>query len=314
MIPVITVEGATASGKSSVSLKIATALNTDIISADSRQVYRYLDIGTAKPSRDEQQNVKHHLIDIVDPNQEYSAGKYATDCFSVIKSLREKNRLPLITGGTGFYIKSLFTGLFESPPIADNVRDNLDTLEANKGVKHLHLLLEEIDPVSAKRIHPNDSYRIKRALEVWIATGKSLSKHWEEQNNGKTVLLPFRILIYENRNTLYERINNRMESMIDQGLLSEIRNLLAEGYKTTDPGMNSVGYKEFYPHILGNVGFQPCLEEAKKNTRNYAKRQLTWYRKLHYDYYVRDNEFSVDKLFHLLKNFFAPSLYPIIFK
>jgi tRNA dimethylallyltransferase len=312
MIPIITVEGPTASGKSRVAMEIAQLLKTEIISADSRQIYRYLDIGTAKPSPEQRAKIKHHLIDVVDPDQDYSAGRFAQESTFLVKKLWADKKLPIVAGGTGFYVKSLLEGLFESPPVAENIRRELALLEEEKGSDYLHKLLEKVDPSSAERIHSNDSYRVKRALEVWIATGKSISKHWDEQKKNNSEIVSFRVMVQQDRDQLYERIEKRMEEMIEKGLIDEIRKLFEMGYQESDPGMSSVGYKEFLPFIKGEATFLSCLEEAKKDTRNYAKRQLTWYRRIHFDYYTTIEEFSGKQLVEVLKKYFARSGYHII--
>jgi len=196
-------------------------------------------------------------------------------------------------------------GLFDSPPINEEIRKDLEAFEKDKGSEYLFTILEKLDPGSAKRIHPNDSYRLKRALEVWIATGKSLTDHWNEQRYKKSIKYnPFKILINEDRDVLYQRINNRLEQMIETGLVQEIKTLFEKGYKENNPGLTSVGYKEFIPYILRNRSFLECLEEAKKNTRNYAKRQLTWYRRMDFDLHLKSDEIDIEMVFKHIKNHF----------
>jgi len=306
MIPLIVIEGPTAAGKSRLALQLAERLGNEIISADSRQIYRYMDIGTAKPTIKERKRVVHHLIDIIEPWQEYSAGQFACDAAAIIRELQAERKVPIVCGGTGFYIKALLEGLFEVPKIPTQIRDDLKELEENKGTDYLYNMLKQVDPLSAERVHPNDSYRIKRALEVWIATGKGIGKHWEEQKSPIRKFNPFRIMVNEERELLYERINKRIDKMIDKGLIDEIRFLLEMGYKQDDPGMNSVGYREFIPFIRKNASFLSCLEEAKQNSRNYAKRQFTWYRKTNFDLVIESN-YDITRLSEKIKNYLEKS-------
>ena len=293
MIPIIVIEGPTAAGKSQIANSLAEAFGTEIISADSRQIYRLMDIGTAKPTKEERAITTYHLIDIVNPDEEYSAGQFASDAAKIIKDLHTAGKIPLICGGTGFYIKALLEGLFEAPEIPVEIRADLEDLEEQKGTEYLYQMLQKVDPPSSERIHPNDSYRIKRALEIWIATGKGLGEHWQEQEKPDQTYKPFRIMVTEERSLLYERINNRIELMIKDGLIDEIRHLLTSGYKETDPGMSSVGYREYIPFIKENSSFLSCVEEAKKDTRNYAKRQFTWYRRINFDLIVRSSDLNL---------------------
>lgn len=314
-IPLIIIEGPTGSGKSSIAHDLAKKLKSEIISADSRQIYRYMDIGTAKPSKKAREEIPHHLIDIIDPNTEYSAGNFANDAALVIdeiydrkeKTANEENplRIPVIAGGTGFYIQALLEGLCQAPPVNEEIRREVDSYEREKGTEYLYSVLKKVDPEAAERIHSNDNYRLKRSLEVWIATGKPMSAYWSEQKKQNNRYNAFRIYLDRSRDELYLRINRRMESMIEQGLIDEIRSLLEMGYKCDDPGLNSVGYKEYLPFILENQSFIECLEKAKQNTRNYAKRQITWYRKRHFDLKLDPAGTKIDKVYTEIKNYFA---------
>ena len=303
MIPLIVIEGPTAVGKSRLALQLAELFATEIISADSRQIYRFMDIGTAKPSSEDRAKITHHLIDIVNPNEEYSAGQFSVAADKLIKQLHAGGKLPVICGGTGFYIKALLEGLFEAPSIPGKIRSDLEELEDKKGTEYLYQMLKKVDPPSADRIHQKDSYRIKRALEVWIATGKGIGEHWESQDKRKQQYNPLRILISEEREILYERINSRMERMIKEGLIDELRSLLAAGYHQDDPGLTSVGYREFLPFIKENDSFISCLEKAKKDSRNYAKRQFTWYRKVNFDLNIQSNHYQTDEIADKIKIF-----------
>ena len=290
MIPVIIIQGPTAVGKSALALQLAEKLNSEIISADSRQVYKLMNIGTAKPSREEQEKIKHHLIDIVYPNQEYSAGDFAEDALQIIKNLNEQKKIPIIVGGTGFYIKSLVEGIFDAPHIPPEIRVNLKQTAIEKGLEFLFERLKKIDPDSAERTEPNDPNRVIRALEIYEATGKTITQHWQQQCPDKKIVQAFNIFVSDDRNALYDRINIRVDSMLEKGLLQEMNELLKMGYGAHDPGMNTVGYKELFPFFSKEKKLEDCIEEIKKHTRNYAKRQFTWFRKIDFDLTLQVNK------------------------
>ncbi|HQJ17221.1 MAG TPA: tRNA (adenosine(37)-N6)-dimethylallyltransferase MiaA [Candidatus Cloacimonas acidaminovorans] len=282
MIPVITIEGATASGKSALAIALAEALNTEIISADSRQVYRYLDIGTAKVTKEEQKRVKHHLIDIINPDETYNAGAFVKDASLIIEKLHSEGKIPVICGGTGLYIKALLKGLFFLPPLPQEIRQNLKQRLKEEGLAALYAELKSLDPLFADKISENDTQRILRGLEVAIGTGIPLSEHWQKQKSS-CKYNAFRILIDIPRPELYQRINQRIEKMLAQGLLAEIENLFALGYDENSPGLNCLGYKEFLPYFKKEAGLDECILLAAQHQRNYAKRQVTWYRKGNFD-------------------------------
>lgn len=282
MIPVITIEGATASGKSALAIVLAEALNTEIISADSRQVYRYLDIGTAKVTKEEQKRVKHHLIDIIYPDETYNAGAFVKDASLIIEKLHSEGKIPVICGGTGLYIKALLKGLFFLPPLPQEIRQNLKQRLKEEGLAALYAELKSLDHLFAEKISENDTQRILRGLEVAIGTGIPLSEHWQKQKSS-CKYNAFRILIDIPRPELYQRINQRIEKMLAQGLLAEIENLFALGYDENSPGLNCLGYKEFLPYFKKEAGLEECILLAAQHQRNYAKRQVTWYRKGNFD-------------------------------
>ncbi|MDN5354804.1 MAG: tRNA dimethylallyltransferase [Candidatus Cloacimonadota bacterium] len=290
-LPLITVQGPTAIGKSSLAFKLAKKLNTEIISADSRQVYKYLDIGTAKPSLQEREEVKHHLIDIVTPDQQYTAGDFSKDADYIISHLKKQGKIPIVVGGTGFYIKSLLAGLANVPHIPNKVRNDLYKVYKEKGEEYLYEKLRKVDPEAASSINQNDVQKVLRALEVWEYTGNSLSSYWQKQQK-KQRYFPINILLKTKREKLYKKINKRIDKMIESGLLQEIKQLL-QNYKETDPGMITVGYREFYPYFRGEQTLLECMELAKQHTRNYAKRQITWYRKQEFDLTLPANDINL---------------------
>lgn len=288
MIPLITIEGPTASGKTDLAIKLALELGSQIISADSRQVYRHLDIGTAKPSPEEQKAVPHHLISIIAPDQSYNAGSFCKDAGKIIQELHSRGILPIICGGTGLYVTALLKGMFPQLEIPAGIREKLSQRVADEGLATLYKELQKIDPEFAASISPNDKQRVIRGLEVFLATGMLISAHWRAQTP-KQEYKTFRILLDPPREILYERINLRIDEMLEKGLLDEIRTLFKLGYKPTAAGLNSLGYKEFIPHLQMGVDFGECAKLAAQHTRNYAKRQCTWYRKHKFDLTLQSN-------------------------
>ncbi len=301
MIPLITIEGPTASGKSDLALRLALELGTQIISADSRQVYRYMDIGTAKPSLDDLAAVKHHLIDIIDPSQSYNAGSFRAAAGEVIHFLHERGQIPIVCGGTGLYVNALLRGLFPEIAISEDIREQLKERLQTEGLSTLYQELAEIDPLFAAGISANDRQRVLRGLEVYQATGLPISDHWRRQQDEGN-FQAFRILIDPPREILYERINERVSQMLDRGLLSEIKNLFMMGFDASSPGLNSVGYKEYFPHLLEAAPLERCAALAAQHTRNYAKRQCTWYRKDKFDLTLGSNVCIISEVANLIRD------------
>lgn len=301
MMPVVVIQGPTAVGKSSFALRLAEMLQTEIISADSRQVYKMMDIGTAKPDQHEQQRVRHHLIDIIDPDDEYSAGAFAAQAAEIIADLHDSGRIPIIAGGTGFYIKALLKGIFKAPIIPPEIRQKLKCSAEEKGAAELYEKLSVCDPESAEKIDPHDLNRLIRALEVYEATGKSITQLRMENPAEENDLKPFNILITKERQLLYDRINIRVEKMIEKGLTDEIKYLLQLGFAPNSPGFNTVGYKELLPHFLDGADLDNCIALIKQHTRNYAKRQLTWYRSLEFDLTLSDSDINFSIVLEKIK-------------
>lgn len=268
MKEVIAVVGPTASGKSEFAVKLAKELGGEIISADSRLVYRDFNIGTAKPNTEEMQGIPHHMIDIADPRETYTAGRYKKEAGLLL----EKIEKPIVVGGTGFYIKALLEGL-DIPEIEPDIEFRKAMKELPRD--NLYKKLAESDPIMAAKLHPNDSFRIIRALEVQHIMGKPMS---EVQSTTK---LPYEIqyigLNATNREFLYERINQRVRRMIEKGLVDEVKSLI-EKYGRTVSLLNTLGYKETCEYLDGLCSLDEAIEKIRKNTRNFAKRQLTWFR------------------------------------
>lgn len=297
---IITVEGPTGAGKSAIALKIAQALSTDIINCDSRQIYKYMDIGTAKPTPAERDLVTHHLFDIITPNERYNAGRYVQDAQRTIQLLQTQAKIPLLCGGTGLYVKALLEGLFEHPPIDPALKTKLKQELQQRGTEAMYKKLQAIDPTFADKISAHDPQRILRGLEVFEATGRTLSQHWSEQQHRQRYKA-LRILVNPERDLLYQSINDRMQKMLARGLIAEIESLLARGYTWTDPGLNSLGYKEFKDYFTKAKTIAQCAQIAAQHHRNYAKRQVTWYRKQKFDLTISPESVSLSDILRVIK-------------
>ena len=280
LIPLVILAGPTAVGKTSLALELAQMLKTDIISADSAQVYRELDIGTAKPTAHEQKKARHHLIDQVNPDQNYSAADYQKDADQVITHLWQQNKLPFMVGGTGLYIKAVTERFAFGPKGADQeLRDKFIKQCHEEGLDRLYEKLNKVDPEAASKIHPNDRKRIIRALEVYTLEGKPIS---EQVIETRTKISPYRLYFHGltmDRDQLYARIERRVDLMLEEGFLEEVKNLVAKGYSLKSPGMQILGYRQLAEYLEGSITFNAAVQEIKKQTRNLAKRQLTWFRR-----------------------------------
>ncbi len=276
--PLIIISGPTGVGKTDVAVALAEPLGAEIISADAVQVYRHMDIGTAKPSQEQQARVRHHLIDVVDPDEPFSAARYKTMADAVIKDFHEKGRPIFVVGGTGLYIKALTRGLFPSEERDSDLRKGLRKEAETLGLERLYERLQQVDPVAAERIHPNDTYRIIRALEVYQVTGQPISQHQRAHGFRGPRYRMFPIGLTLDRNILYDRINRRVDRMLAAGLLEEVRWLLGEGYPLTLKPMRSIGYRHMGEYLEGRVGWDETVRLFKRDTRRYAKRQYTWFK------------------------------------
>lgn len=299
---IIIIQGATGTGKSHLTEILAEEFNGEIINADSRQVYRYLDIGTAKPDKSIQEKIGYHLIDIVNPDEEYNAGLFCRDANTSFSEIKSKGKIPFMAGGTGFYIASFLKGLAVIPAVTESARESVKELMITKSNEEIYACLKEVDPVAANKIEQNDSHRIQRALEVFESSGKPLSWYWAHPLK-KNDLKVLNILITRDRITLYKRINERIDKMLAAGLIEEIRSLLQKGYQEGDPGMVSVGYREFYPWLRGEINFAEAVDFAKQHSRNYAKRQLTWYRKQQFDLTISMENINISNIKEVIARF-----------
>ena len=279
MNKVIVIAGPTASGKTDLAIKLAHEINGEIISADSMQIYRGMDIGTAKPTMEERQGIPHYLIDIVDPDEEYSVAHFQRDAKNCIKEILNRGKVPIVAGGTGLYINSLVYNINFSETTADwEYRKQLEEIARDKGPEELHRFLQKVDPVSAEKIHPNNIKRVIRALEVFKTTGKPISQHQLESRTEKPEY-EFKIFGLEmDRKILYERINKRVDKMMEIGLYEEVESLL-EKYSPDLVSLQGIGYKEIISAIKGEYSLEEAVEKIKLNTRHLAKRQITWFKK-----------------------------------
>lgn len=282
MIPLIVIEGPTASGKSRLAIELASHLDTEIISADSRQIYKFMDIGTAKVTREQLAQIPHHMIDVLNPDERFNAGQFALMAADIASDIYSRAKIPIVCGGTGLYVRSMLEGLCHIPEIKPEIKEELLNSLVTEGLPALYSELMLLDPDFAKSISLNDKQRIVRGLEVAIGTGIPLSRHWQEQISNQNYKV-FRILILPERKSLYNAIDNRVQQMVNEGLIEEIRNLLNMGYTQASPGLTSLGYKEFFPYINAKADLSECCALAAQHHRNYAKRQVTWYRKCTFD-------------------------------
>lgn len=294
--PLIILTGPTAVGKTELSIKLAKAVNGEIISADSIQVYKYMDIGSAKVTKEEMDGVKHYLIDVLDPTDEFNIYVFKKMATEAMEEIYAKGKVPIIAGGTGFYIQSILYDIEFAEEEGDRAyRHQLEEKASLEGVSVIHKLLEEVDPKSAAQIHENNLKRVIRALEYYHETGQPISEHNEEQRQ-KISPYNFRYYVLNmDREKLYERINLRVDIMLENGLLDEVKKLKDMGYSDDLVSMQGIGYKEIRQYIDGKCIYEEAVDTLKKNTRNFAKRQLTWFRREEDVTWLNHENFGNDK-------------------
>ncbi len=275
---VVVIVGPTASGKTAVSIELAKKINGEIISADSMQIYKYMDIGTAKPTLDEMQGIKHYMLDVVMPDETFNVAKYKSMAESAIEEILKKGKVPIIVGGTGLYINTLVDGIeFADVPGDEEYRNELIEKGYREGAMSIYKELEKVDSESAKKIDPNNIRRVARALEIYKVTGKT--KTQLDIESRKEVKYDYRLFGMEwDRETLYNRIDLRVDKMIEAGLIDEVRNV-TEKFKISNTAVQGLGYKEVIEFLNGNISYEEMIEKLKLETRHYAKRQLTWFRR-----------------------------------
>ena len=267
-------------GKSATSLQLAKKFKGAIINCDSMQVYKGFDIGTDKLSPEKRENIPHYLLDIVDPDTQFTAADFVNQTLKALESILKKKRLPIIVGGTGLYLKALLEGLFPGPGQDSSLRGKLEKKAAEKGLKNLRKKLEEVDPNYAKKIGQNDKMRIIRALEVFYLTQKPFSEHFQKT---KPFVKDFNIIkigLKLNRKELYKRIEQRVDKMFKSGIINEVESLLRNGVKEDSPPFRALGYKYVLKYLNKEMPLEEALRDTKRDTRHYAKRQLTWFRKM----------------------------------
>ncbi len=276
---VIVIVGPTCSGKTNLSLKLSQLIPSEIISADSRQIYKFLDIGTAKPSIEQLQKVSHHLIDILDPSKNYDVSIFEKDVLKVIEKIFIKNKTPIVVGGSGLYIKALIDGIFDTADNDEEYRKELHQKRKEFGNEFLYDELKKVDSLSASKMLPQNWKRVIRALEVYHKTGEPIWKHHQKQSSSKEKKYLFKQFgLNWERKILYENIDRRVDEMIENGFVDEVKNILEMGYDKNLNSLNTVGYKEIIHHLDGIISLERAIELIKRNTRHYAKRQMTWFR------------------------------------
>ena len=293
---IICVVGPTASGKTALSVALAKALGGEVISADSMQLYRGMDVGTAKVTPEEMDGIPHHMIDVADPWESFSAARYVEMADPILRDILRRGKTAIIAGGTGLYVDALIAGRTFAPYPETGRRQALEQEAEELGMEHMLSRLQAVDPDSAARLHPADRKRIIRALEVYEETGKTITQHNLETQALPDSYQPVWIgLTYEPRQLLYDRIDLRVDKMLEQGLVEEIRGLLARGTPRECTAMQAIGYKEFLPVLDGTMPLETAVEQVKQGSRRYAKRQLTWFRrnaKVHWILQNRETTFS----------------------
>ena len=276
--PLVAVVGPTGSGKSDLALDIAQRFHGEIVNCDSLQVYRHFDIGTAKLPPEEWRGIRHHLIDILDPNELFTAGEYARLARETIRDISARGRLPILAGGTGFYLRALLDGLFEGPSRDEPLRERLARRESRR-TGSLHRLLSRFDAATARRIHPNDVPKVMRALEVCLLTRRPVSELFQQGRDGLTGYRTLKLGLLPDREALYQRLDARCAAMFERGLVEEVRHILALGFPAAAKPFESHGYKQTLQHLGGELNLREAIFYAQRNTRQYAKRQLTWFRR-----------------------------------
>jgi tRNA dimethylallyltransferase len=288
----VIVLGATAVGKSTMAIFLAEEFNGEIINCDSMQVYRGFDIGTDKIPLRRRKNIPHHMLDIADSSAQFTAADFVDRALEAIQSIRKKQRLPIITGGTGLYLKALCEGLFPEGEKDPEIRKRLEKQAKEKGLTYLWKSLTEIDPVYAKKIGEKDKVRIIRALEVYRATKIPISEHFANTRSFVGDFFILKIGLKLERSVLYKKIESRVDRMFQNGIVEEVQRLLAEGVDADSPPFRALGYKQVLKYLNGRLSLEDAIEQTKKETRHYAKRQITWFRKMPGVRWFEPNDFS----------------------
>lgn len=292
----VVLTGPTAVGKTELSIGLAKQINGEIISADSMQIYKYMDIGTAKIKKEEMNGVKHYLVDELDPADEFNIVRFQKMAKKAMEEIWEKGKIPIIVGGTGFYIQSIVYDIdFSEEKEENGYRQELEKLVKEKGGDWLHEQLREVDPISAKKIHPNNIKKVIRALEYYKENNAPISIHNEEQMQKESPYHFAYFVLNRDRSVLYERIDKRVDLMIEEGLLEEVRGLKERGYTKKLVSMQGLGYKEILDYLDGECSLEAAIYRLKRDTRHFAKRQLTWFRREKETIFVEKENFLSDE-------------------
>lgn len=294
--PLIILTGPTAVGKTDLSIKLAKAINGAIISADSMQIYKYMDIGSAKITKDEMQGIKHYLVDELMPEEEFNIFKFKQMAESALEEIYANNQIPIVVGGTGFYIQGLLYDInFEEQNPDSNYRKELEEFAEKFGAHELHEKLKDIDPGSYEAIHENNVKRVIRALEYYYLTGEPISKHNDKERQKQSPYNFTYFVLNDIRENLYARIDKRVDIMMEKGLLNEINVLKEMGYRADMVSMQGIGYKEFLNYLDGQYSLEEAIDIVKRESRRYAKRQLTWFRREKEILWIDKNEYNYDE-------------------
>ena len=312
--PLIILTGPTAVGKTELSIKLAKAIGGEIISADSMQIYKHMDIGTAKIMPEEMDGVTHFLVDELEPNEEFNVVKFKEMADKAIEQIYSRNHIPIIVGGTGFYIQAILYDIdFTENENDDGYRHELEKIGTENGAQYLHEMLKKIDEKSAENIHANNMKRVIRALEYFYQTGEQISKHNEEQMQKQSNYNFIYFVLNNNRDILYDRINKRIDTMIEKGLIDEVKKLKDIGCTKEMVSMQGLGYRELLDYLDGNIELEEAIYILKRDTRHFAKRQLTWFKRepdvvwMDYSKYNNNCDEMLDEMLDIIKekNIFA---------
>ena len=280
MPQIITIAGPTASGKTALSIQLAKELGGEIVSCDSMQVYKDMDIGTAKPTLEEQEGIPHHMLSVAEPWEDFSVSRYCAMADPIVEDILRRGKSPIIVGGTGLYMDALIRGNAFAPCPSTGRREELEALAASQGIEAVIEKLQKVDPESAARLHPSDQKRIIRAMEVYLETGMTITEHNRKTQEIPPKYQPIRFALTDRqRQTLYDRIDRRVDAMVEAGLMEEIQGLLARGIPEKCTAMQAIGYKEFVSALHGECSMDEAARQVKQSSRRYAKRQLTWFRR-----------------------------------
>lgn len=307
--PIIIITGPTAVGKTDISIQLAKEIQGEIISADSVQVYKGLNIGSAKISIEEMQGIQHYLVDEIEPEEDFNVYRFKCCAKEYVKKIHEKGKIPIVAGGTGFYIQSLLYDVdFSFENLNPNIRKELEELALKEGSDVLYNLLSTVDPESAREIHPNNIKRVIRAIEYFKQTGQKISEHNKIQKENVSPYNFVYFVLNMNRKLLYERINQRVDKMISSGLREEVSMLRQRGLKTEMVSMQGIGYKEMMECMDGKIDFENAIDNIKKNSRHFAKRQITWFKRekdvewLNYEEFDFNQDEILKEMLRILKN------------